>query len=96
MCYELVFGIDDLQVAVIQPVMADEILVEGLGPGRLHNGLASLGFGHLLMIAHAVPEFFGDEWQERMQKPQSMREDEIQHRERGRLLCFGLAVGARE
>ena len=74
--------VDDVQVAVVQAVVAAEILVERLGPRREHDGLAALVFRHVLVVTHPVPELLGDERQERMEQAQRVREDEVNDRER--------------
>ena len=48
------------------------------------------------MIAHPVPEFLGDEGQERMEQAQGMGEDEVQDRQRVGAATPWLGVGALE
>ncbi len=79
---EVVLGVDSGQAALVQAIVAAEVALGRLGPGGVHDCLAALVFRHLLVIPHPVPEFLGDERQERMEQAQGMGEDEVEDGQR--------------
>src|SRR5207248_6898594 len=79
LCDQIIFRVDKIEITIVQAIMIAKILIERLWPGREHDGLAALNFGHVLMVTHAVPEFLGNEWEEWVEESKRMGENEINH-----------------
>src|SRR5688500_20281816 len=75
--------------------MRFESVIERFGPAGKHDAPASLRFRKFLVESHAVPQFFGDEREERVEGAQGMTKYEIKHRQAILLLRFGAAHQAR-
>src|SRR5439155_7628117 len=78
---QLIPVIDHFKVAIVQAVIAAKIFIERFGPGREENGVAPLPLRHVLVVTHPMPKLLGDKWQERVKKPQRVREDKVDDRE---------------
>src|SRR5262245_56712033 len=58
-----------------------EIRIERFGPMGEHDSVAALVGGQVMMVTQPVPQFLGNERQERMEQPQRVRQNEIDHGE---------------
>src|SRR5213075_1180520 len=66
--YEFEFLVHHFEIAIIEAVVALEILIERLGPGSKHDGLAALVSWHVFMITHSMPEFVCNKRQKGMEQ----------------------------